>query len=143
MSEILLFSRMNGHRCRNGEAIREQSGTVTCLFLQVEKKKGGGGIRTHAITVLQTVPLGRLGTPPKPGSIYLNLTGFATKICACLTRLWRLVDAQTKGVFPCLLEDLGNSRVGEADRVEFFGRADDKPGSGYKLRYARPDHSNA
>jgi hypothetical protein len=30
------------------------------------------------------------------------LTGFATKICACLTCLRRLVDAQTKSVFPRL-----------------------------------------
>jgi hypothetical protein len=30
----------------------------------VQKRKGGGGSRTHEITVLQTVALGHLATPP-------------------------------------------------------------------------------
>jgi len=48
------------------------------------------------------------------------LTGFATEIYAGLTCLRRLVDAQTKSVFPRLFENLGNGRVREGNIVEFF-----------------------
>ena len=37
---------------------------IGCNQPKRTKTTGGGGIRTHEITVLQTVPLGRLGTPP-------------------------------------------------------------------------------
>jgi hypothetical protein len=32
--------------------------------MTLKKQKGGGGSRTHEITVLQTVALGHLATPP-------------------------------------------------------------------------------
>ena len=36
-----------------------------CFCEKLRKMEGGGGIRTHEITVLQTVALGRLATPPQ------------------------------------------------------------------------------
>ena len=53
------------------------------------------------------------------------------------------MDTQAKGIFPGFFENFGNGRMREADVVEFFSGADDKPGGSYVLSHGCANHGDA